>query len=487
MKKQLITVIVFIVVFGALITTYLLVQNKRSTDELANSLETGETQDNELPLLIEREKSDLVKVVFENNNGTFTILPREKTNEDDDQIWSLAEYPELTLTTYAVSSMVSPLYHLLPDEKLIDSAEGLSEFGLDKPAVATAFYNDGTTEKLLVGNKTPSGDYYYLMREGDPAVYLILKVYGDRFYNGYNEIISKAIAQIDYSSLFYAYVNEKGNIEVELKYPKSKEEFKTELESAGAVYVPMVKPYENKEVYTSYFTEQIAASFSNYSLNKLVELDCKDLSVYGLDDPELTIILEDLEQQLYLMVGNYEDPESNEFVYVRFGNSNNVFLMKAEYFNSFRNINPLKFTARFVAIPYIETVKAINIESREYNRSHDIQINHETEHPEDGTGNIYPTINGVTVDEKKFRNYYQTLIGISIDTEIKDYEIIDNPLLIIKYIYNDGKEDSLIKFYPYNDNFYAVQENDMDVKFLVNKQVVKTMFNYMDSLFEEES
>lgn len=491
MKRQLTTIIVSVVLVAALTLTYFIVQNKRASDELANAEDPTLTSTEAEPIvLIDKSKSDIEKVVIENEKGVMTFIPKVKTDENDTEDWVLTEYPELPLTNYSVSSIMTSFYYLSPSEKLVDNADNPSEFGFDSPAVATATYNDGSTEKILVGNKTPTGDFYYIMREGDPAVYLLIETYGDRFYSGYNEIAKKSMDQINLSTLYYVYVSEKDNTELELVYSGNKEEFVEEIETAGSAFIDMTKPYDDKTSYPSYFTEHINTTFTNYSLGDLVEVNCTDLSKYGLDDPELTIILEDTDLRLHLLVGDYAPAENEstagtEFVYVCYGDTNNVFLMSARYLEAFRNLNPLKYVERFVILPNITTVNEIKITSDEFGRSNHILLNHEAEQPDIENDVIHPTVDGKEVDESSFRTYYRTLIGLSIDTEIKDYTITEKPLVEVTYVYNTSSNDSVVRFYPYNDNFYAVQVDDQPVKFLVNKQSMKTMYNYLDGLFTE--
>jgi hypothetical protein len=240
-------------------------------------------------------------------------------------------------------------------------------------------------------------------------------------------------------------------------------------------------------MYMSYFVDYIGESFNGYTLGKLVEVNASDLSKYGLDEPELTLIFEGAPGRVEFLVGNIAPSEEGEeeLVYVTSQGNNNVFLMRNSYFKSFRDIRPIKFVDRFIMspLPNIGMVDTITINSREFNRNNELILNHADDPPKtDGTGEFFPTVDGTSVESEAFRGFYRVFIGLAADVEVFGYEITEEPLVEITMTFNDGKETAVTRYYPYNADFYAAQKDDGPVQFLVNKSLMNAVLDKLDSL-----
>jgi len=487
----MLSVIVSAVVLTGLVLTYILIQKNRAYVEDNN--EEPAVEEDEAIVLIDKPRSDITKITYTNENGVFAFL---QLKTDDGTEWVLETDPSFPLYMYTVNLMISPLFYLSPSEMLTERPESLADYGLDfsqssAPVYAKAEYSDGSAETVFIGDKTPAGDFYYIMHEGDGAVYLLAAYFGDRFLYGYDDIIDKTIPRINFTTLYYADIKEKDKPEIELKFQgfqgggTDKASFTEHINTIGSTLIGMQKPYPGKDVYLSSFTYEIE-SFDGYALGRLAEYACKDFSVYGLDVPELEIVFEDYSQTLRLLVGDYADDEQTE-VYARLGDSDNVYLMKASYLSGFRNLNPFKFIERFVVtpLPNIGIVDSIKVESSENGRSHDLRMNHADDPPlADGSGEIFPTVDGTAVDSEDFRMFYRAVLGLAIDAQAYDYKITEPPLVTVTYFFNYSadRENVVTHYYPYDTNFYAVSIDGSDTVFLVNKQNMRIMFEYIDAM-----
>lgn len=478
MKKHLITLLAAIVLLGGLLGIYFVMQNKPEEEE-PEPLAT-----NELNYILERDRSEVTEITVENEKGTITFTPCEKNEDNASQNWEIPKYKDLKLLNSTVDSMLSPAYYLTAAETLVEQTDNPAEYGLDKPlAKATTGYTDGSESILRVGSFTPAGDYYYACVEGDPAVYLIYSTTGRRLMNSYNEIIDKSFTGIDYSIMTYFYGYERDVQEVEVSFDGKESEKKKSLEKYGGIPLTLKKPFEGADFYDANFQTNVLEKFTATSFNELEELHCDDLKKYGLDDPELIIIFEDIDNRLELYVGD-SDGEGN--VYVTSADSPHVFKMSSSEFDGFRAMDVFKFTSRFVALINIDRVDEIKIESSE--RSHEIIMNREYSTNDEGEeeNEIYPTIDGKEVVAKSFRStLYQSIIGLSHDAEIEDFNDSGKKEAIkITYVLNDG-DDVVCRYYDYNDNFYAVKKDDDPARFAVNKMSMRLMFNSLDGLLSE--
>jgi Domain of unknown function (DUF4340) len=88
--------------------------------------------------------------------------------------WQITAPKPLAADQDSVSSVLSAVSSLNADRLLEDKATNLSSYGLSNPALEVdVTLKDKKTQKLLVGDKTPSGNAYYAMLGGDPRLFTI--------------------------------------------------------------------------------------------------------------------------------------------------------------------------------------------------------------------------------------------------------------------------------------------------------------------------
>ena len=88
--------------------------------------------------------------------------------------WQITAPKQLSVDQESVSSVLSSVSSLTADRLLEDKATNLSSYGLANPALEVdVTLKDNKTQKLLVGDKTPSGNAYYAVLGGDPRLFTI--------------------------------------------------------------------------------------------------------------------------------------------------------------------------------------------------------------------------------------------------------------------------------------------------------------------------
>lgn len=469
MKKNTVSLLLAIVVLGCLLGVYFYLQNNESS----NPPEAEPTAEAEQYFyLVERSKDELVSFSLTGPNGTFNFL--QKLNEEDgSSSWYIEEYSDAAFAAYAISGLATSAYTLSTDTKLMDEKpENLGDYGLENPRVTlTSKFSDGSESNVYVGNIVPTGDYYYAMRDDDPALYLIYKYTGDRFFYGLEDFLDLSLTKISTETLTYAYIHEKDKPEILLDYMGTEEEKNNELTNYGAIVLTMFKPYEGREVYVTNLSEFILKGIDEIFVSELIEYEAEDFNQYGLDDPGLEILLKDAAGgELHIYVG---DDTGNGTNYCRLADSNMVFTVTGDTFKNFYDVNVFSFTERFVALVNIVNVSDIEIRSEE--ASFDISLTHTKD--EEDYDVIIPVVDGQEVQELAFKTYYQSLIGLSYDTEIPVFTPDGEPDITITYYLNDGQEPVVAKYYRYNSNFYAVKKGDFDIQFVVSKQSMDIMLN----------
>lgn len=88
--------------------------------------------------------------------------------------WQITAPKPLAADSSAVGSITSTLSSLASDKLIEDKAADLTTYGLNKPSLeVTVTKKDGKTEKLLVGDETPTGGNFYAKSVNDARVFTI--------------------------------------------------------------------------------------------------------------------------------------------------------------------------------------------------------------------------------------------------------------------------------------------------------------------------
>jgi len=100
--------------------------------------------------------------------------PELDVSRSDAGGWQITAPNPLAADQDAVSSLLSLLSPLNSDRLIDERASDLSKFGLAAPAFEVDITSkDNKTQKLLIGDQTPSGSNYYVAVAGEPRLYTI--------------------------------------------------------------------------------------------------------------------------------------------------------------------------------------------------------------------------------------------------------------------------------------------------------------------------
>lgn len=478
-KKNLITLVAAVVVVGALVGLYLW-QNQRRQQAEAEA--TPSPTPAASITLIDRAESDIASVAFTANGKSFTLAATY--GEAEEATWQLVGDPEIAINQTTAKDMVRGLYYLSVVEKLFDQVDNPADYGIGPDAAtAVATYTDGSHATVRVGKMTPARDRYYMMLEGDPALYLFYSYYGDRYYNDVGALIDRTLPTITSESIQYIYLKERGKAPIEFGFFGTDQEKQDMYEQFGMIYVTMLQPYPGRELYYSNFEQSVMTDFMNMQIGDMVALRPDDLSIYGLDDPSLELWINDLESEIHLLFG---EQTGDGKIYCKFYDRPQVFLTDYEYVKRMYNINVFTFIEKFVALVNIVECNGIDIEvpgnpERNYHVTLDHIVLPPEEDEEEGEAIINPYINGQLVQELAFKTFYQRLIAISYDTEIEAYAPESEPIFTVTFHLID-KDPVVLRYYTFDNNFYAVQRDDNPIQFVSSRQNSEIMFQAMVDL-----
>jgi hypothetical protein len=241
----------------------------------------------------------------------------------------------------------------------------------------------------------------------------------------------------------------------------------------------MVKPYNELMSVDSNAFEQVLGSINNLAIEEFVEDGVEDLGKYGLEEPSLELIVKDKENTLHLLFGDEYD---EGMIYFKTADSDSVYGMKKSGIE-FTDIKAFDLIQKFAFIVNIDDVDKVVVEGR--GKTHTLTLSRETkkaenEDEEDEVVTTYMA-NGKEVDEETFKKVYQSIIGITIDSETSK-ELEENPEIKTTFYLNKGPNREIhVNYVPYDNDFYAVFRSGK-AEFIVSKDTVHKMLDKVDQM-----
>ncbi|HHY81219.1 MAG TPA: DUF4340 domain-containing protein [Clostridiales bacterium] len=479
-KRSLIILLAVLVLLSG---TYVFLVNRPQKEEPDESKPVIEISkfDREKIVRMTIKNSNIDELVFE----TETRIVEEDNGENgedsepkEEKVWVTRKPYPVELIQTKVTDLARTFSSLTADQIVEEEPEDLSIYGLDKPsATGTAELDDGTKVTLFLGNKTAEGSTYYLMKDGDPKVYTVRSMHGERLNSPFSNFREKSLKQIDLMTMKYLYISGEGRREIEIV---SSDDIPNKEDAYGFSAYYMIKPYKRpRGIDSTKLGEKFESGLAGLVIKDFADDNPTDLAKYGLDNPKLHFVIRDENNTLDLSFGKSLDDGT---IYFKTGDSDAVYLMD-ESSISFLDFKPLDITDKFALLVNIEDVDKVVVEGR--GRKHTLSITRtvkkaEKEGEEDETIATY-FLDGKEVEEDLFKDFYQSIIGIIFDTE-KAHTAQGTPDLQLTYYLNKGEKRQVsVAFYPYDDDFYSVvRDGDMESEFLVYKNRLNWVFEDLE-------
>ncbi len=361
----------------------------------------------------------------------------------------------------------------LDAERLVDAdPTDLSQYGLDPPqATAEVSLSDGTKVRILIGNKTVEGSAYYVMKEGDKAVYTVLGYSVDPLLSSIDELRNKVLPQVDTKSLTYVRIVGGGrNIEIE---PLVKGD---DMSFVSFATMKLVKPYPVPRPVDSENFEKLFEQYPNYfQIQKFVDDSPRNLAKYGLQPPVLEFELRDKKShEIDLDLGNTL-PDGTE--YAKLAGEPSVFTIDKTDVSGIQGASAFGLEDKFLLIPNIEDVDGFTIS--EPGTQYEAKIVRTRGGAKDASGNAQTQttyyLDGKTIEEGKFKGFYQSVIGLLADAPNPNPLIPFNPVTTVTFRLSKGKGEYQEYFVPYNRDFFAAFRDGV-ADLLISRAQVNAMF-----------
>jgi len=208
--------------------------------------------------------------------GTWQLVEPEKTAADQGQL------------TNAASSLASLEVNGVVD----DNPSDLKQYGLNPAKLDVGFRVKGQKDlrHLLIGDKTPAGGDLYAKRPDEKRVFLIASYLDGTFNRTPFDLRDKAVLKFDHDKVNGLEITRAGNT--------------IQLAKAAADWT-LVKPYKARADFAA--AEAVLGSLSSAQMQKIVSPEPKDLKMYGLDPPNLTVAVTSGSARAALALGKVED------------------------------------------------------------------------------------------------------------------------------------------------------------------------------------
>lgn len=238
----------------------------------------SETEETEIKLPVSVTKEELSRVTVKNQETTMTF-------EKSDDAWIYKEDGDFPVDETALETKLNKLTSLSVD-RMLESPEDLSEYGLDEPALEiTVMKTDGTSFTLHIGDKNSSTNDYYMKVDDGADVYTVAGSSISAFeMEPYDVALSDGFPTIDSDSI--------RSIDVD----KEDESIEFAPDESGVSW-KMKAGEENEEAVSSTAMEDITGAVTGLTYNDFVDYKGDDLARYGLDDPKavITVVTEETE------------------------------------------------------------------------------------------------------------------------------------------------------------------------------------------------
>jgi hypothetical protein len=436
-----------------------------------------ETLEDKRVSILELDKANIAEVtVHVTGDEPYTV---EAVPDVTPATYRVRDWPEsVRINQYRISDAYA--LSLFTAEEIVDEApQSLTEYALDTPAsTVTISMQDGTEYVLLLGGKVPTVTGYYAMLQGDERVFRIGDYAGARMLHTTKDIRELEIFEaITVDSANYILIEQRGGASLEMRMEPSDV-------SLNSWKILQPEPLEADIDAVTALAEKIIA----VELGAYVDTP-EDYAQYGLDEPTASVMItDDTGATMHFHVGNLAD-ESGENTYVRLEGQNEVYTVSTASLDFIKTTTLTTVADRFAAIVNIANVDRMEVQVNgdaydvQFTRTEQYGDNGELMLLTDGTPNYLQSfaVNGQKVDDYVFKKVYQAIIALTVQGEVQG-EVSGDPAAQITFHMNNGSPSLTTQYIPYQQDYYAMRQNEGSILFYTRKNLVDNVADYMNSM-----
>jgi hypothetical protein len=180
------SLIVAALVLLALLGTLYWSGHRKPSDE--NSTKSADAA----PAIMKLDEHSITRVEFKKKDAEPVVLAKNSGS------WEITEPKRFPADQTTVTSTVSSIASLNSERLVDDHAVNLKQYGLEQPSLEVDLsQKDNQSQKLLIGDETPTGSAVYAKLAGDPRVYTLATYNKNNIDKGVNDLRDKRLLTVD--------------------------------------------------------------------------------------------------------------------------------------------------------------------------------------------------------------------------------------------------------------------------------------------------
>lgn len=394
--------------------------------------------------------------------------------------WVNPEKKDVAIDQSVAGSMANYCVSLIALEIVEDSGDKADQYGLTEDAPRmVATLKDGSKQVYRVGSPTFDRKGYYLMKEGDPKIYIVNMVPGQRLSAAFDSLRDLTLPTVDPKNIsIFNFTRSDGQV-VEIQY-----------KDTGVLVIgyTLTSPYEVAADIN--IVQDLFDMTTAIKLDSFVTEDTSDLAKYGLGAGARSFtIVDGTGQMLHMKIGS-QDEEGKFYA--------QVLDMPGIYTVGAANLAFFDYTIFALVDKFSTIVDITSVDSLEliHGGGKDVvsiertpKLDEEGEEELDDDGNVVMAdnffFNGQKAHDRHTRQFYQDIIGLIVDGEVADPDkVTGEPVLTTVFRRNRGSVREIVTEYlPYDADHYAVRKNG-DIKFYILKSKVQVAFDSLEEYRE---
>ena len=161
------------------------------SDHHKSSAEAANPNADSAPSILKLDENSITRLELKKKDAPPILLT--KTGSD----WKISEPNAIAADQTTVSSMLSAISSLDSERLVEDKSSNLERYGLASPAFELAVTEkDNKTQRLLLGDETPTGSGVYATLAGDPRVFTIAQYHKTSLDKSLNDLRDKRLLTV---------------------------------------------------------------------------------------------------------------------------------------------------------------------------------------------------------------------------------------------------------------------------------------------------
>lgn len=414
--------------------------------------------------LLSLDDDEVSEVYVKNENAEYTLV---RVEDGENEAWSVAEYPQIEVSSSKVKSTVLGLLSLSADAEITDDMSRLSEFGLDgEGKFFIVRLKDGAEKTFILGDKLVVDSKYYIMEKGGEKIYTVSEYAADGILKVPNDFRETNLGQIDTENILEMTISRGGKELVDFYIIGSDE--KKDKNTFSTSNVRMRYPY-TEMVSSDRFNEFIENIPTTVEVTSFVSDDTADMHKFGLDTG-CKLVIKDKAATHTLILG---DEAENGGVYATYNDCRFIFTMETELPAAVGEIKPFDFIDKFAHIYSIDTVSEVKVANNKGTHNMTVKVTG------DGNDKKYTcAVDGKNADEDAFKTMYQGIIGLTV-TGMPDSDKNGAEICKITFVMTDGSKYTAV--YNEYDERNAVVTRVDGKRYLILRKYVDEMCEQLEA------